>query len=261
MSQPTVTAYFNTRKRQACDDLRGKSKVLLLERDHANRQANVENLEQSFPDENSTSPKVVLKDAPENSKDGIRANKVVRNINFNSPTRATSEKTNKPRPRITRSRMLLSVDEGQADIRDSMLKMGNSEQEIKTVPFEKKGTLSPKKKHPQTPKKNLAALNDNKEFEKEQDASGSLTPSSSKNNLKSVANNNLSLSDIKNKINKSSRLMELKASMQRIMDNDQKLKQLQQKQTDTKKPQMQKFEKIELEIPVRYLIFILFYLI
>jgi len=253
MSQPTVTAYFNTRKRQACDDLRGKSKVLLLERDHANRQANVENLEQSVPDENSTSPKVVLKDAPENSKDGIRASKVVRNINFNSPTRATSEKTNKPRPRVTRSRMLLLMDEGQADIRDSMLKMGNNEQEIKTVPFEKKGTLSPKKKHPQTPKKNLAALNDNKEFEKEQDASALLTPSSSKKNLamKNMANNNLSLSDIKNKINKSSRLMELKASMQRIMDNDQKLKQLQQKQTDVKKPQMQKFEKIELEIPVR----------
>ena len=33
MSQPSVTAYFNTRKRQATDDIRGKSKVLLLERD------------------------------------------------------------------------------------------------------------------------------------------------------------------------------------------------------------------------------------
>jgi len=252
MSQPTVTAYFNTRKRQACDDLRGKSKVLLLERDQSNRQANVEDLEQSAPDENSTSPKVVLKDAPENSKDSIRASKVIRNINFNSPTRATSEKINKPRPRITRSRMLLSVDEGQADIRDSMLKMGNSQQETKTVPFEKKGTLSPKKKHPQTPKKNLTALNDNKELEKEQDASGSLTPSSSKKNLaKSMANNNLSLNDIKNRINKSSRLLELKASMQRIMDNDQKLKQFQQRQNDIKQPQIQKFEKIELEIPIR----------
>ncbi|EZA53127.1 hypothetical protein DMN91_005135 [Ooceraea biroi] len=249
MSQPTVTAYFNTRKRQASDDLRGKSKVLLIERDYANSRTptNPENSEETVSDETSarTSPKVMLRDTPASLREGTRANKVVRNIQFDSP------KTSRSRARVARSRTA-SSNGGQTDIRDSLLKMGSGEQETKTVSFEKKGALSPKKKHPQTPKKNLqAAPNDNKEAEKEQDACDSLTPSSSKNlTMRKLVNENLSLSDIKNRINKSSRLTELKAAMQRIMEHDQKLKQLQQKQNDAKKPQIQKFEKIELEVPV-----------
>lgn len=259
MSQPSIAAYFNTRKRQACDDLRGKSKVLLLERERTSSQTStdIENSERSAGDGSAsegTSPTIIMRDTSANSKEGTRASRVIRNIQFDSP-KASSEKTSKPRAsRATRSRRMPSVDGGQADIRDSLLKLGGNEQGTKTVSFEKKGTLSPKKK--QTPKKNPSAVaSDGKqaEQEKEQDACGSLTPTSSRKTLmtKKLATENLSLSEIKNRINKSSRLMELRASMRRIMEHDQKLKQLQQKQNDAKKPQMQKFEKIELEVPVR----------
>jgi len=251
MSQPSVTAYFNTRKRQACDELRGKSKIFLLERDNQAR-ASIDNSERAFSDEASmgTSPKILLKAAVANSKEGVRPNKAVRNIQFDS-SKAIPEKTSRPKVRATRSRTLPSTDGNQADIRDSFLKVG-SDSETKKVPFEKKGTLSPKKK-PQTPKR-AAVSKDNttKEAEKEQPASGSLTPPSKKLSTmeRLVKNENLSLTDIKNRINRSSRLAELKAITQRIANYDQTLEQL-QKQNEIKKPQMHKFEKVELEIPVR----------
>lgn len=253
MSQPSVTAYFNTRKRQACDELRGKSKILLLERDNQ-MQTNIESSEQVASDEKSTgtSPKIVLKDATASSREGVWVNKAVRNIQFDS-SKAILERTSRPKARTTRSCTLPSTDGSQADIRDSFLKVG-SNTEAKKVPFEKRGTLSPKKK-PQTPKKASLLSKDNvmKEDEREQPASGSLTPTSSKKLStmeRLVKNENLSLTDIKNKINKSSRLTELKAITQRIANYDRTLEQL-QKQNEIKKPQMQKFEKVELEIPVR----------
>ncbi|XP_071557165.1 uncharacterized protein Dup isoform X2 [Temnothorax nylanderi] len=277
MSQPSVTAYFNTRKRQACDELRGKSKILLLERDNQ-VQTVIDNSERaalSFSNEASTvststgtSPKIVAKDAKDaiaNSKEAVRANKAARNIQFDS-SKAIPEKTRTSRPKAravrTRSRTVLSTpstDGSQPDIRDSFLKVG-SDPETKKVPFEKKGTLSPKKK-PQTPKKAsaLSALissrdNTTKEddCDKEQPASGSLTPPSSKklSTMERLARSeNLSLTDIKNRINKSSRLTELKAITRRIANYDRALEQL-HKQDVIKKPQMQKFEKVELEIPV-----------
>lgn len=254
MSQPSVTAYFNARKRQACDELRGKSKILVLERDNE-AQTSIENSEQAaFSYEEAsmgTSPRILLKDASANSKADDRANKAVRSIQFDS-SKANSERMRRPKARATRSRTLSSTDGSQADIRDSFSKMG-SDPEIKKVPFEKKGTLSPKKKGEQTPKK--VHRNVTKEAEKEEPANLScpLTPPSSRKLSimeRLVRNEHLTLSDIKNRINKSSRLTELKAIMQRIA-NDRTLEQMQKQQSEIKKPQMQKFEKMELEIPVR----------
>jgi len=252
MSQPSVTAFFNTRKRQACDELRSKSKILLLERDNQTRTS-IENSEQAAPDEASTdtSPKIVLQNAAANSKEVIRANKAVCSIHFDS-SKAIPEKTSRPRMRATRSRTLPPTDGSQTDIRDSFLKLGN-DSETKKVPFEKKGTLSPKKKS-LTPKKASAVSKDNmtKEAAK-QSANSSLTPPSSKKLStmeRLVRSENLSLIDIKSRINKSSRLAEMKAITQRIANYNQTLEQL-QKQDEIKKPQIQKFEKVELEIPVR----------
>lgn len=253
MSQPSVTAYFNTRKRQACDGLRGKSKVLLLGRDNQ-APTSIENLEQASDETSTTgtSPKNVLQNATANLKGGGRTNKPIRNIQFD-PSKAS-----KTRMRATRSRTLPSTDGSQTDIRDSFLKVGN-DPETKKVPFEKKGTFSPKKKkqqQPRTPKKASAVSKDNttREAEKEyKPADGSLTPPSSKklSTMEGlVKSENLSLTDIKNRINKSSRLAELKAITQRIANYDQELKQL-RKQDEIKKPQMQKFERVELEIPLR----------
>ncbi|KAG5345775.1 CDT1 factor, partial [Acromyrmex heyeri] len=243
MSQPSVTAYFNTRKRQGCDELRAKSKILLLERDNQT-QTSIENLEKS-PTNTGTSPKIVLQNATM-LKEGVRVNKAVRNIQFDS-SKTIPEKMSRPRTRATRSRPLPSMDGSQADIRDSFLKVGNDSSEIKKVPFEKKGMLSPKKS--QTPKK---TLKNNAMKEKEHSANGSLTPSSSRKLStmeRLVKNENLNLTDIKNRINKSSRLAELKAITQQFAKYDMALEQL-QKQDEIKKPHMQKFEKVELEIPV-----------
>ncbi|XP_025072868.1 DNA replication factor Cdt1-like, partial [Pogonomyrmex barbatus] len=252
MSQPLVTAYFSTRKRPACDDLRGKSKVLLLEQDNQ-AQTSVENLQRSGSEKGlgtEESPKVVLRSAVTSSKEGVRVNKAVRNIQFDS-SKASPDKTSRPKPRTTRSRTLPSTDGNQADIRDSFLKM-ESDLETKKVLFEKKGTLSPKKKAQASKNASTVSKDNMKETEKEQFAGSSLTPSSSKKLStmeRLVRNENLSLTEIKNRINKSSRLAELKAITQRIANCDQALKQL-HKQNDIKKPQMQKFDKIELEIPM-----------
>lgn len=249
MSQPSVTVYFNNRKRQATDELGGKSKVLLLEHDYLSTSSqtliNIEESERTAAKESNmvTSPKVIVKNAlPE--KESVRANKAVRNIHFDSP------KTNRPRTRATRACKLISyTDIGQTDIRDSILKM-NDDTDTKKVPFEKKGMLSPKKK-PTTPKKNSNIPKDNliNEAITEQSTSESLTPKK-QSTMRRLANHNLSLNDIKNRINKSSRLMELKASIERIKNCEQRLEQL-SKDDAIKKPKIQKFEKIQLEIPVR----------
>ncbi|KMQ93182.1 dna replication factor cdt1 [Lasius niger] len=193
----------------------------------------------------------MLRDAP--AKEGTRANKAVRNIQFDS-SKASHEKTpNRPRTRATRSRALSSTDGSQPDIRDSLLK-ASGDSESKKVLFEKKGTLSPKKK-PQTPTKGPVLPKDSaiKEVENERSASSCpLTPPSSRrvSIMERLAkNDDLSLPEIRNRINKSSRLTELKAIMQRIANHERSLEQL-EKRNDVKKPQMQKFEKIELEVPV-----------
>lgn len=258
MSQPLVTSYFNTRKnkRPAYDELQGKSKVLLLERNNSSSQTskNTESSEQSTLNEEGTgsSPKIVLQDPPANLQESARTTKAVRNIRFDSP-KASPDKVNRLRARVTRSRRLSTTDGSQTDIRDSLFKMGADSSEIKKVPFEKKGTLSPKKKL-QTPKKSSATAKEDviQKVENEPPAAGSLTPPSSKiSTMERLAKSeNLSFNDIKNKIKKSSRLEEMKAIMQRIAKCDEALEQL-QKQDDTKKPQMQKFKQIELEILVR----------
>lgn len=242
MSQPSIAAYFNTRKRQASDDLRNKAKVLVLEQsqtkftDSQNQISIKEETPESFPspvhEEKTmgTSPKVVLVASKEvTNTDAPQSNPAVRNIQFDSP-KGTGQKTPKSnqRARITRSRKLSGHD-GQADIRESFQKIKEEEISSNKIPFEKKGALSPRKK-PST---------------EEECAAGCVTPK--KNSI--MEKRELSLNEIKKRINKSSRLMELKASIARIKNCDQRLEQL-KKQNEVKKPQIDKFEKIQIEIPV-----------
>lgn len=260
MSQTSVKAYFNTRKRRASDDLRGKSKVLLLERDQSSDQVcDMSNPKQNVSDESEmVSPKVILKDAAAVAKDSPRIKKVVRSIHFDSPKANTEKSVKTPKARVLRSRRLFSADGHQVDIRESLQKMGAStDVEVRKVPFEKKGSLSPKK--PMTPKKSSSddvpkhdTVKEEEEEKKEDEPSihGLETPTKKISTMERLTTENLSLNDIKNRIKKSSRLSELKASMARLNNLDQQLKKI-QKQDDLNKPQMQKFEKIELEIPVR----------
>ncbi|XP_076248492.1 chromatin licensing and DNA replication factor double parked [Calliopsis andreniformis] len=256
MSQPSVTAYFNTRKRQATDDIRSKAKVLLLDRDQSklvsNQSRNPISKDNSassgsltpIQEEKTmgTSPKVVLVPGSR----AIKASSVVRNIQFDSP-KANAQKTPKSngKPRGTRSRKL-SGQEGQADIRESFQKIVE-DMDAKRVLFEKKGALSPKKKAPSTPKKN-ASENISTNISTDLSNVHCTTPKKS-STMERLTKQELSITEIKNRINKSSRLIELKASIARFKNCEQRLEKI-QKQNDVKKPQIQKFEKIQLEIPV-----------
>lgn len=260
MSQPSVTAYFNTRKRQATDDIRGKSKVLLVERDQAR---SVSSQNRNSPNKDSsespgsltpireektmgTSPKVVL--APGGGR-ALRPNPAVRNIQFDSP-KSGAQKTPKSntKARVTRSRKL-SGQEGQPDIRDSFQKLAD-DLDAKRVLFEKKGTLSPKKKAPGTPKKSDSS-NENAatNLAGDRSAVNCATPKKG-STMERLAKQELSLDEVRNRISKSARLMELKASISRFKNYEQRLEKV-QKRKDDKKIQIQKFEKIQLEIPVR----------
>ncbi|XP_033212885.1 DNA replication factor Cdt1 isoform X2 [Belonocnema kinseyi] len=155
-----------------------------------------------------------------------------------------------PRTRL-RSRKL-STEEGQTDIRETLKKSENLDS--KNVPFEKKGLLSPKKrcaspkKHVRTPKKG-----ENKESQIESPAAGSVTPKKAPR-IELPSRKDLSFIEIKNRINQSSRLAEIKASIDRIRNCDEKLTRLQaqneKKPIQPQRPQIRKFETIELEIPI-----------
>lgn len=254
MSQPSVTAYFNTRKRPASDDIRNKSKVLLLEQEQSSAQACdiSKGSTQNVTDQSDemVSPKIILRDPTVTAKDSSRVKKVVRNIHFDSPKSNTEKTIKTPKARGMRSRRLFS-DGHQVDIRESLQKMGTNDTESRKVHFEKKGSLSPKKpmtttksSFDDTSKHNMIKEEDEKEIIEEQSTHGLKTT------MEKPATENLSLTDIKNRINKSSRLLELRASIARIKSYDQQLEKI-EKQNDIIKPQIQKFEKIELEIPVR----------
>ncbi|XP_076623518.1 chromatin licensing and DNA replication factor double parked [Colletes latitarsis] len=263
MSQPSVTAYFNTRKRQATDDLRSKAKVLLIERDQSrlvsNQFRNTRNDDNSEPSDSltaiqgekkmGTSPKIILVPAKELVDNRtVRSNPAVRNIQFDSP-KANVQKTSRSNARTRATcTQKLSQQEGQTDIRDSFHKIAENLEGNKVL-FKKKGSLSPKKKLPGTPKKNNASIeNSSVNISNNRSTVNSTTPKKS-STMDKLAKQDLSLNEIKNRINKSSRLNELKASIARFRNCEQKLEKL-QKQDNVNKPQIQKFEKIELEIPL-----------
>lgn len=252
MSQPSVTAYFNTRKRQATEDLRNKAKVLLLDREQTGaRQGGTPIYKDSSETLASTQKESAMRPSPKKLVTGhgkesmgnrtMKPNSAVRNIQFDSP-KTNSEKTTKvTRARATRSRKPSGQD-GQ-DIRESFQKI--ADELNKKVVFEKKGTLSRRKS---TPKKDESAGESCTSYSNEQLSTNCTTPKKG-SAMDALARQDMSLTEIKNRINKSSRLMELKASIARFRNCEQKLDQL-QKEKDTKKPQIQKFEKIQLEIPV-----------
>ncbi|XP_034182262.1 chromatin licensing and DNA replication factor double parked [Osmia lignaria lignaria] len=263
MSQPLVTSYFNTRKRPATDDLRNKAKVLLLDREdsksvsnQSENQVNKDSSELSgsltpIQEEQAmgTSPKVILASGKEpKGNRSVKSNSAVRNIQFDSPkTNAQKALKNNARTRVTRSRQL-SGQEGQTDIRESFQKV-TEDADAKKVLFEKKGALSPRKKCPETPKKNSSSIETTVTSVFNDQIPPNCTTPKKSSAMDKLAKQELSLNEIKNRINKSSRLMELKASIARFKNCEQKLEKL-QKQNEIKKPQIQKFEKIQLEIPV-----------
>ncbi|XP_047347869.1 DNA replication factor Cdt1-like [Vespa velutina] len=270
MSQPSVTAYFNTRKRQANEDLRNKSKVLLLDQEYMkiNEESELQTRIQIFqpskllPEEQEktivTSSKIILMQGTSNVNNSTsKVNSTMCHTQVDS--KFFAQKTSKV---ITRSRVTQvckSNQNGQKDIRESFLKISNDAEmkngnlkikgKVKKVLFEKKGTLSPQKKQPSTPKKNVAEEKQTTMIEQNEPTAIECTTPKMISIRDDSIKKSLDLNEIKNRINRSSRLTELKASIDRIKKCDQHLNVF-QKQNDLNKPQIQRFEQIELEIPV-----------
>ncbi|XP_046746600.1 DNA replication factor Cdt1 [Diprion similis] len=278
MSQQYVDAYFNTRKRTAAEDVRSRTKVLILDDDQATNvvsnldDCNVDEAKNlgslaspALQDDDSNpkmSPKIIFANADTKQSEGceirtsvVRPNRIVRNIQFDSvkagstkSPRSSSRNRGGPRSKKT------STQEGQSDIRDTFLKLSKDGGETKpksNVVFEKKGLLSPTKKGPSTPQKTpqhsaIQKVTNTKAYEaaEEQPAAGSVTPKKL-STMDVLAQKELSLGEIKNRINRSSRLAELKASIAKINKCAAKLDAIQ-----AKKPQIRKFENIEVEVPV-----------
>lgn len=224
MSQPSVTAYFNTRKRQANEDILSKSKVLLLDQEHMKM---TEESEMKVKTQNFQPLKLV------------------------SEKQEETMKINKASTRSRPAQVCKSNQDRQTDIRESFLKKNNDadikKESVKKVLFEKKGTLSPKKQ-PLMPKKNVAEDKQTAVNEQNESTSVIFTTPKKKTRNDSIRKD-LDLNEIKDRINKSGRLAKLKASIDRITKCDQRLSEV-QKRNDLNKPQIQKFEQIQLEIPV-----------
>ncbi|XP_034944102.1 DNA replication factor Cdt1 [Chelonus insularis] len=257
MSQPSVTAYFNTRKRQATDELRNKSKVVVLEHERMRITCNGEIKKELEDDpkaslkekEFESALKVVFKSSESTQPSSAsEKNSAVRNIQFDAP-KVSSSKTRMTRARSSKLKKIVQ-HEGQTDIKESLFKMGEELKQQSNVPFEKKGLLSPRKnlsskKNTKNPEKQEKLV----ENSEQKPAAGSVTPKQG-SLMDKLAQQDLSLTEIKNRINKSSRLAELRARIDQFKKCEEKLDKLQQQGREEPQLKIKKFEKIELEIPV-----------
>lgn len=182
---------------------------------------------------NDSSPRLIYKPKAQGSE---MKRKAVRNLQLDSNSGETRSKLT-ARGRSARTRKA-SANEGQ-DIRESFLRT-----EEKTVVFEKRGILSPRKR-------NAARLEEEAskaEEAKEQPAAGSLTPKKAATN-RSIQD--MSLREIRDKLSKSKRLLELKASIDRFRKNEKEIVEESRESDKPGIPQIRKFDTLELEIPIR----------
>jgi hypothetical protein len=61
----------------------------------------------------------------------------------------------------------------------------------------------------------------------------------------------LSFEEVKGKLNRSAKLAELRQSLSRFNKSAAKLKVVEEKRKELEKPQLKKFEAIEIEVPAR----------
>ncbi|XP_057322683.1 DNA replication factor Cdt1 [Microplitis mediator] len=251
MSQPSVTAYFNSRKRQATDELKNKAKVLILDRDRMKITRTTDKIDVNIRLDNEPQTDFVdqIQDCArkqiyvcinENKKDGTeKVNSAVRNIQFDGTTILPKTR------RVSRTRVKSKkpiVSEGEVDIMKTFLKITHDKQ---NVVFKKKGLLSPKKNL--TPKDSVEKIVSNREISEKQVTLEGIVPKTTSLTDRAT-HQNLTLDEIKNRINKSSRLAELKKRIDNINKCEKKLHNL--LNSDEPLPQIKKFEKIQLEVPI-----------
>ncbi|XP_058790538.1 DNA replication factor Cdt1 [Phymastichus coffea] len=240
MSQPSVASYFTTRKRRASEELRAKSKVLILD-DNGRKE-----VMPIIPEGQIT--KVEQIPAKSMTKVPIKKEMVVRNLQFD----LCNNKTTKPitsKPRATRTRKVVE-DTRQPDIRETLLKVNKEIEENKNVVFQKLGSLSPKKIQKRVTRATKSKPIIEPNFVSE--------PTICKTPTKSLPMKTMSLDEVKTKITCSSRLAELRARINKFKNCEGKLEKLenklQEKRLESKanenRIKIKEFERIELEIPV-----------
>lgn len=261
MSQPTVAAYFNARKRAATDDLNTaatRNKVLVLEQTSINASDDPEKYSLD------ASGRVVFA----NTKNFLSKNVAVETKM--EPTGDAAECK-----RITRAtRSIRRI--GAVTINEKTREML---EQPKLVNFFKKGTLSPRKKMVQ---KEESPAKANVLSKLSSPAKGEFSIKSNATNIdkgmttptKQVVSNqsnpvqptvaNLTMEEVKNKMNRSARLAQLKNSLNKMQNGFSKLDSMASKRMDTsnRKPivppspgtaarNLRQFQTLEVEVPIR----------
>lgn len=153
------------------------------------------------------------------------------------------------------------MEEGQADIRETFQKQAGAE-EAKLVPFEKRGSLTPrksgKKEATGTPKESVQTPKKCEPMETNVEINvNPSTPKKASDVPSLVVQKDMTLGQMKEKLLKSKRLSELRARINKIGQLDKKLEDVQKKAEKKEeavpadKPFVKEFDSIELEIPVR----------
>ncbi|XP_014205753.1 DNA replication factor Cdt1 [Copidosoma floridanum] len=265
MSQPSVAAYFTSRKRPAQEELKNKAKVLLLGDDEQRQQA--------LPSLILPSEKPVKAESGKTKMD-FKKDLVARNL--------LSDLSSKPgrlsKTRTTKSKKPSANEDVRQQNIDSMFKL--KEPSDGTCVFAKLGNLSPKKsvkthasksskthqkvsgkatQTTQTEEKNLQEAEACKTPTKE--PAIFKTPTKEPTIFKTPTKNSvreLSYDEIKGKVLVSARLKELRAKIAQFQNSEKKLESLEEAHKkkkeemtkDEERVRIKKFDHIEIEIPV-----------
>ncbi|KAL7301041.1 hypothetical protein TKK_0006313 [Trichogramma kaykai] len=242
--QSVVTEYFATRKRRASEDLRNKSKVLILDGNETQPQKVLPVIRE---DETKQTNMASLQNKLESKRGSV-----VRNLKFDTDEKTTT-KSSTPRARTPKTRRSsVTEDKSQTDIREALLKQ-TQESDNKNVLFAKLGNLSPKKTRLRTTRALKKAL---EEEEKEEEVTKIDEPVICKTPTKSKPLVQMNIDEIKTKLNKSSRLSELRERINKLKSSEDKVKELEDKlknkKVETKKNnlKLKGFNQLELEVPV-----------
>ncbi|CAB0029606.1 unnamed protein product [Trichogramma brassicae] len=202
--QSVVTEYFATRKRRASEDLRNKSKVLILDGNETQPQKVLPIIRE---DETKQTSMASLQNKLEPKRGSV-----VRNLKFDADEKTTT-KSATPRARTPRTRRSsVTEDKSQTDIREALLKQ-TQESDNKNVLFAKLGNLSPKKTRLRTTRALKKAL---QEEEEEEEVTKIDEPVICKTPTKAKPLVQMNIDEIKTKLNKSSRLAELRERINKL---------------------------------------------
>lgn len=236
MAQPSVASFFNNRKRAAVEDIKINQarKVLVLDSKEVKAPLR-EGLEKDkgfiltqFPQDSLSSrdecPSEKVKKLQEN-EEKIGANKIV---TFGS---ANTKCTSKNVIKATRGKKMKAVSNNK-DIQELFNKMNKPQTIVKPADTNNEVTID--------------------SLEHEMHRTPPSTPTKKINAMDKIRNDGPSLKEIKNKLSRSSRLNELKASLARFKDNDKKLSEIEKKTSQIpESPKLKGFKTIELEVQTR----------